>query len=305
MKILVLEEFAERYPSYLKHLQHEVTYATSIQQTGRHYDVLLAQPDLAAEYLRDGGQVRWIQSTWAGVRPLAESTISANTLVTGVKEIFGGQIAEYVFTYLLDEIRTPGRYRAAQSNRQWQQIPPETLLSRRMVIVGTGSIGRRLASVARTFGLHVTGVSRSGNHHPEFDDVVKTALLQNVLQNADYIILVLPDTPETKHLFSAETFAAMDKHPLLINAGRGSTIDHDALISALRDQRIRAAVLDVFEEEPLPANHALWTEPNVTITPHIAAVSFPADIARLFLSNLEKFRHSQPLDFVIDLSRGY
>lgn len=305
MNILVLEEFADSYPELLNGIAHQISYAASLDHVGRDYDVLLAQPDLAAAYLRDGGGVKWIQSTWAGVRPLAEALQGRQILMTGIKDVFGGQIAEYVFTYVLEELRRPASYRAAQRQKQWQQVLPGTAATRHMVIVGTGSIGSHLAGVAKAFGIRTTGVSRSGAALPGFDKVVPVTQLGDAVTDADYVVLVLPDTEATNKLIDADVFAAMGNQPLLFNVGRGSTIDHDALLEALRKGSVRGAVLDVFDNEPLPDDSPLWDEEGIVITPHVAAVSYPADIAKIFLSNLQKYEAGEPLDYVIDLSRGY
>ena len=306
MKILVLEEFADGYRELLGALPHDLSYASDSLPPERDYDVLLAQPDLAAAYLKAGGQVRWIQSSWAGVRPLADALAGRDVLITGIKDLFGPQIAEYVFTYILEELRQPDRYRDAQRARRWQPQPAAILAERRLVIVGTGSIGSHLATVARTFGLSVTGVSRSGSAAAAaFDHMVPAAELHAAVADADYIVLVLPDTAAAHHLFDHGVFAAMRRQPLLFNVGRGNSIDAAALLDALEHGILRGAVLDVFDSEPLAAEHPLWAAPGVTITPHIAAVSHPRDIARVFLNNLAKFEAGKPLEFVIDPVVGY
>ncbi len=305
MKILVLEQDAESYALHLNDVEDNICYASSPINLDRDFDVLLARPDLAAAYLGDGGQVKWIQSTWAGVRPLADAVEDNSVLVTGIKEVFGAQIADYVFTYVLEELRHPSVYRAAQRQKRWRQELPGFTLNRHMVIVGTGSIGSHLASVAKAFGMHVSGVSQTGTHTSEFDRVVPVPELNEIVADADYVVLALPDTAATYRLCNAETFAAMRNRPLVFNVGRGSTLDHSALLQALRERRVRGAVLDVFDIEPLPADDPLWDNPGIVITPHIAAVSYPKDIAAIFLNNLAKYKGGKPLDYPIDLSRGY
>ncbi len=305
MKILVLEKYAEQYPQHLSHLPDEIHYAECIDQTDDQYEVLLAQPDLAATFVQKGGSVGWIQSTWAGVRPLADALSGSTVPVTGIKQVFGPQIAEYVFAYLLEELRQPELYRSAQRQKRWQPVLPGTLENRHMVIVGTGSIGSYLAKTAQAFGLRVTGVSRSGAAASAFECVMPVGQLGTAVAETDYVVLALPDTAAAKELFDTEVFATMQLRPLLLNVGRGASIGQDALLQALRAGKIRGAILDVFDSEPLPADSPLWNEPGVTITPHIAAVSYPADIAAVFLRNLEKYKSRQPLDYLIDLKRGY
>ena len=305
MNILVLDEFADSYAELLTTAAAAFTYATSLDGAGQKYDILLAQPDLAADYLQRGGKVAWIQSTWAGIRPLAERLENNSTIVTGVKNVFGPQIAEYVFTYVLEELRNPDFLRSAQKQKQWQPTLPGTASGRHMVIVGAGSIGHHLAGVAASFGMRTTGVSRTGANAPNFDAVLPVDQLPRAVADADYVVLALPDTTQTNKLIDENVFSAMKKQPLLFNVGRGSSLDENALLSSLRTGKLRGAVLDVFNTEPLPNEAPLWDEPGVVITPHIAAVSFPADIAKVFLENLAHFEAGRSLNHVIDLTQGY
>ncbi len=305
MKILVLDEFADRYAEHLRQTAHDIVQATALADVSGEYDVLLAQPDLAADYLHDGRRTKWIQSTWAGVRPITDALPDRTVLVTGVKDVFGPQITEYVFTYVLEDVRQPAAYRDNQRRRVWHQALPETAAGRHMLVVGAGSIGRHVAKVARVFGMRVTGVSLSGATLPEFDRVAPVSELVAAVTDADYVVLVLPDTAATHRLIDADVFSAMRSHPLLINVGRGSTVDEAALLRALDGGTVRGAVLDVFSTEPLPAEHPLWRTPGVTITPHVAAVSHPAMIAKVFLRNLARHEAGEALEFTIDPARGY
>ena len=138
-----------------------------------------------------------------------------------------------------------------------------------------------------------------------FDQVLSIQRLPEAVIAADYVVLVLPDTPAATNVLNRDVFSAMQAKPLLFNVGRGSTIETNALFAALREGAIRGAVLDVFATEPLPKHDPLWREPGVLITPHISAVSFPVDVAKIFLANLEKFKAGVTLDYEIDLTRGY
>ena len=308
MKILVLDEFAPLYQDYLHSLPHAVSYRTSTDEAERDaenaYDILLAQPDLAAEYLQRGGKVDWIQSTWAGVRPLIE-TNAENVRISGVKDVFGQQIAEYVFTYLLEEIRYPDRYRSNQARYSWQQILPGTLQDRAIAIIGFGSIGQQIAQTAQAFGMRVTGVSASGASVSGFDNVVAVTNLTTAVADVEYVVAVLPDTPATEGILNEHIFDAMKMKPLFINVGRGNTVDEAALLKSVRDGSLRGAVLDVFTQEPLPPEHPFWQEPGITVTPHVAAVSHPKDIAAVFIENLERYLNGEPLAHELDQARGY
>ena len=266
--------------------------------------VLLARPDLAAAALEAGYPARWIQSTWAGVLPLL-ATGRRDVTVTGVKGVFGAQITEYVIGHLLAfELRLLERL-GRQAARQWWPEPTGSLAGKTLGILGTGSIGQHLAQVAGAFGLVVTGLNRSGAPAPGFARVYPGAELDTFLGEADYIACTLPETPETEGLLDAAAFAAMKPGCYLVNVGRGSLIDEDALLEALASGRLSGASLDVFKEEPLPADSPLWHAENTLVSAHVAARSWPEDIARLFCENYEHWLRGETLNHPVDFDRGY
>lgn len=307
MSILVLSDDALDYAEFLNQ-EDDISFVTDTKQLNADqfsFEVLLAQPDLAAQYLQLGGKVSWIQSTWAGIEPLAKEEAAKSVLVTGVKEIFGPLIAQYVFAYLLDDVRDLNRAARAQENKQWQPYTPGTLQDRHLVILGTGSIGGEVAAIAKSFRMRVTGVSRSGQAKPGFDTVLPVHRLNHATGDADYFLIVLPGTDDTAGLVNADMLATLPSKAMLLNVGRGVTLDEDALVAALQSKSLRKAVLDVFQTEPLPAQSSLWDTPNTFITPHISAVSYPREVAQIFLRNLGLFRTGKPLDCPIDLDQGY
>ena len=303
MNVLVLESDAPDYEEHLGGFDHNLTFARHPNEVTESHEILLARPDYAVDYIRSFGEPTWIQSTWAGITPLVGMVQSA--LVTGVKGIFGPLMSEFVFAYLLEDIRNLPRSYQQQEAKTWQPYLPETLQGRHMVIVGTGSIGEHIATTARTFGMRVTGVSRTARDNAAFDRVADTSKLNGIVTDADYLVLTLPDTSATRGLIDPTILASLPTHAMLINVGRGHCLDHVALENTLRNSSLRRAVLDVFPEEPLPESSPLWTTPNLSITPHISAVSFPHDVAKIFRTNLKKFESGQPLDFVVDLAQGY
>jgi phosphoglycerate dehydrogenase-like enzyme len=151
----------------------------------------------------------------------------------------------------------------------------------------------------------VIGVTRSGRRAPEAERVYRTSAMRQALAQADFTVLTVPLTPATHDLIGTRELAAMKASAWLINIGRGPVIDEDALIAALRDRRIGGAVLDVFNREPLPIDHPLWTLDNVVITPHISGPSTPAEISPIFNDNLRRYLAGRPLRHVVDRARGY
>ena len=302
MEILVLAEDAPDYAPFLGDLD-DVTFSDKVAGAPTTAQVLLGQPDLAAEYLERGARPDWVQSTWAGVTPLLPHARAQNFKLTGIKDVFGQAIAEYIFAYLLADVRKTEQSRLAQKAGHWRPFTVGTLAQKHMVIVGAGSIGQRVASMAKTFKMRVSGVSRTGTAQPIYDEL--TTFPGPNLARADFLVLILPDTPATTDLIDREVLALLPERCMLINVGRGSTVNHEALVLALQSGQLRKAVLDVFPEEPLSLTSPLWRMANAVITPHIAGTSHPGDIAPLFLRNLDNYLTQQPLNHLIDVHQGY
>ena len=309
--VAVLCEDAHDYRAHLAELAQEGVplefhdAVDSIHAASSRPEVLLAQPDMAAAALEFIGTVQWVQSTWAGITPLLKPSLPAFTL-TGVKDVFGSQMAEYVMGHLLGRTQKLNDRRRHQQARVWASgLSSEALTGQCMGIMGTGSIGSHIAAVATAFGMRVIGYSASGSAVDGFSEVYSADDLEGFLCKVDVLVAVLPDTPQTTHLLNAKTFACLKPDCVLINVGRGNLVDEDALVEALAQNQLAHAVLDVFESEPLPLNSPLWTSPCVTVTPHIAARSWPQDIASIFLQNFRRYRDGQTLMYQVDRRRGY
>jgi phosphoglycerate dehydrogenase-like enzyme len=266
--------------------------------------VLLAQPDMAAAIIDQMPTVGWVQSTWAGITPLL-NTQRQDYLITGIKDVFGPQMAEYALGYILAHEQKLLQRQQKQSEREWWHHPSGSVAGKTLGIMGTGSIGAHIARSAKGIGLELIGFSRSGATHNEFKQVYGADQLHDFLARSDYVVAVLPDTAETTGLMNAASFAAMKATALFINIGRGSLVDEEALATALGAGTLAGAVLDVFQHEPLPQTSPLWHTPKLVITGHIAARSWPRDIAGIFLNNYQRFTAQQPLANRIDRERGY
>ena len=265
---------------------------------------MLGRPDLVAAALGDMPDVRWVQSTWAGITPLL-ALGRRDYVLTGVKDTFGPQMAEYVLGYLLArELRLLER-REHQLRRDWWPAESGTLRGKTLGIMGTGSIGRDIAGLAEAFGMRVIGYSRGGAPVDGFECVFPADRLVEFLPLPDYLVSVLPDTPETFELLDEQAFQLMRNECYLVNVGRGNVIDESALEAALQRAEIGGAVLDVFQQEPLPADSPLWDAPGLTVTAHMAAKSHPPDIARIFVENYNRFVAGKTLNHVIEFERGY
>lgn len=308
--VLILDRDAPEYLDALTGLAAEGvtllagTHAADLPEGAGAAEVALGAPDGLAAALPSLPALEWVQSTWAGVTPLLPAA-RAGLVVTGVKDVFGGQMAEFVLAGLLERaIDLPGR-REAQRRGQWLAAPTATLKGRTLGIMGTGSIGAEIASRAAVFGMHTIGFSRSGTLRPPFEAVYDASALHAFLGACDDLVGVLPDTPETHGLLDAAAFAALRPGGMFINVGRGTLVDDMALVAALQRGHLGGALLDVFHVEPLPSDHPFWACPGLTLTAHVAARSWPADISRIFLDNYARYRSGRPLAYRLDPSLGY
>ena len=268
-------------------------------------NLLLAEPDLAAKVINDMPRLEWLQSTWAGVTPLMHKSLRKDYLLTGVKGIFGSLISEYVFAYILMFEKNVLAHLDAQKSNLWHPVLPGHLSDKTLGIMGTGSIASAIAKTGKHFQMKVKGLNRSGKLASSFDEIYQIDELTNFLQQVDYLVTSLPDTNETQKLLNEQSLKSLKPECIFINVGRGSVVDEKALANALMARELKGAVLDVFEKEPLPQTNPLWTSPNTFITSHTAGPSFPEDVANIFSINYKRFLRTEPLNYLIDFSRGY
>jgi phosphoglycerate dehydrogenase-like enzyme len=237
-----------------------------------------------------GGRLRVIQTASAGVDWLI-GHVPEHVLVCNARGVYDAPLAEWVVGAILAMERGLIESRDAQARHAWEAIEPPELSGRRVVILGLGSIGSAIAERVRPFGVEVTGVGRTAR-----DGIRGLAELDQVLPDAEILVNILPLTSESAGLLDARRLALLPDGSLVVNAGRGRTIDTAALVSELRTGRIRAA-LDVTDPEPLPPDHPLWELPNVLVTPHMAGDS-PASTIRSFElvgDQIRRFAAGDPL----------
>jgi len=280
----------------------------------READVLLAFSISPAEAAA-AERLRWIQSSAVGVAELLVPALaSRGVVITNVRGVHSHMIAEHAIALVLALRRQLHVAAAQQTTRTWAQVEMmqarvPALANSRLVVIGLGEIGSRVAALAAGLGMRVTGVRRELDRPvpPGVERVVGPDQLHDALASADAVVLAAPRTFETKAMIGPAEFAVMRPHAVLINVARGRLIDDDAMVDALERGRIAGAGLDAFTREPLPDDHPLWRLPNVLITPHTAA--FGADywdgVVDLFLENVGRFRRGEPLANVVDQARGY
>lgn len=268
-------------------------------------EVVLADPPLARPLLDRMTALRWLQSTYAGVELLTAPGLRRDYLLTNARGVFGEQMAEYVLGYVIMHERRGWQRFLAQREGRWDPSWPGRLRGKTLGLVGVGSIGAEIARVAHCFGLRVFGYTRASEDCQHVDCYFHGDALADMAAVCDYLVASLPNTPASRHLIDRAVLTALPAHALLINVGRGSTVDENALLDVLQAGRIAGAVLDVFQNEPLPPDHPLWRMPNVLITSHTAALSHPEDIAPIFVENLQRYVAGQELRHHVDFARGY
>lgn len=272
-----------------------------------------------AETLDLGPSLRWIALPSAGIDGAVRAgllTAARPVLVTNASGVHSIPITEYVFGALLMLVRHWPAILALQRERtwpghlDWRRLSGAELSGATLGVLGLGAIGRQIARVGRAFGMRVVATHRTaapGESDPDLDALYSIADLPQLLAESDFVVLAVPRTPATHHLIGHAQLHAMKPTAILVNIARGSVVDEPALIAALRDGTIAGAVLDVFEEEPLPPESPLWSMPNVLISPHLsgATTQYSRRFTDLFLENIARYRAGQPLRNLVNPARGY
>lgn len=252
------------------------------------------------------GQVRWVHCTGAGVDAwLAPPALEEGILLTRTSERFGPMIAEWAVARVLAFQQQLPQLAQAQRERRWAPRDLARLAGTRALIVGTGDIGRAIAEALAALGVRVSGVSRSGRAvGAPFTSVHRVETLPSLVGEADWIVLVIPSTKETRGLFSRQLLSRC-QGAVLLNAGRGAVLAEEALPHALDQGWLRGAALDVFEQEPLPTESPLWRDPRVMISPHISGLTTVEGAGRGFLECLEALEAGRLPEWQVDREAGY
>ncbi|HEY9152042.1 MAG TPA: D-2-hydroxyacid dehydrogenase [Anaerolineales bacterium] len=310
-KLLILSRQAEKYQRLIESAklpEIQIFSATDVDKAkvlSSDFEIVFGEPRLMRDLLASLPRLRWAQSMYAGVEQLLDPSLRRNYLLTNARGVFGGLMSEYVFGYLLNhERRIFERYQAQQEHR-WDGSTTGMLRGKTIGLLGVGSIGAHLARTAKFFEMNVRGYTRSSESCPDIDTYFHSEHLLDFANGLDYLVSVLPNTSETRHIVDASLLNALPSNALFINVGRGSALDESALIDALTSKKIAGAVLDVFQQEPLPKEHPFWDTPNLLMTFHTSAPSLPNDIVQLFIENYRRFIKDEELMYRVDFARGY
>ena len=226
-------------------------------------------PMLSAHVLASATRLKWVQALGTGVDNLIDQpALREDVIVTNMRGIHGAPVAEAALAGMLALARGLPRALRAQNERQWQRFPAQLLHDKTVGIFGVGQIAEALAPKCKVLGMRVVGVTSAPRQVPGFDLMHRREKLAEVVGDFDFLVLLTPLSAATRNSVDAGIFAAMKPTSYLINLARGGVVDEPALIAALASNRIAGAALDVFNQEPLPADHPFWSMPNVIITAH-------------------------------------
>ena len=262
------------------------------------FDLHGKEAPLAA--IQSAAALRWLNTSYTGVdwMPLADLERRGVALTCGTG-LTTQQVAEFAILTMLAVAKDYPAVVRAQDRHQWLDVAPGTrdLAGSRALILGHGAIGQAIERGLEGLGVEVCAVS---SRRPRG--------WRSQIGSFDWIVLAVPGTPETRGMIGAAELAGMKREAVLVNFARADCVDQDALVEALSENRIGAAVLDLTDPEPLPQGHPLWSLGNAHITMHLSGIPTPASQARAverFLRNCERFRAGEPLEAQVDLARGY
>ncbi len=256
------------------------------------------------QLLKRAKRLQWFSSTAAGNEHLVKNPYLPREATLTKATIYGGMIAEYVFTYLLFFSRNVDKHLKDQRKKVWDRVRPARLRGKVLGILGLGSVGREIAKRGKQFGMNVLGMRRIPEPVEHVDQVFGRSDLDKLIPSVDCLVNILPLTPETYHILGAKQLALLKEGAFFFSIGRGKTVDEKALERILLTKKIQA-VLDVFEKEPLSPKSKLWSLRNVIITPHIAGINIPEEISEEFAKNYERWVKGGPLTNVVDRKKGY
>lgn len=297
-EILVLEREAETYATRLRqefhgHPVHAVTSEDEAIAVGQQAEVIIALAhEVSQKLIHNMPRLRWIAALTTGTDHLDTLTdLPAGLIVTSGRGIHGPQMAELAFLYMIALSRNLRGMLENQVRQTWERWPQRLLLGKSAVLVGVGAISEDVAVRCKAFGMTTLGVSDSRTQARGFDRIVSRARLQEAAAQADFLILLVPYSPQTHHMIDGTVLSAMKPSAILINIARGNVVDESALIRQLQAGKIAGAGLDVYAEEPPCPDNPLWGMDNVIMTPRIGGMSdiYAQQALPLLVDNLRAY----------------
>ncbi|PQV64023.1 Phosphoglycerate dehydrogenase [Abditibacterium utsteinense] len=313
-------------PTFLLSGRDDAAFPQKIKEIAPHIEIvspaqfkqnpnLISQIEIAYDGLRGDDLARatslkWLQNSGAGVDGLPLQQLEERgVLVTNVSGIHARCITEHLFGMLLGVTRELDTARKQQENREWKHLGGDviSLYGKTLGILGAGEIGNQIARAGRAFEMKPIGLRRSGEPTTEIETMFSPENKLEFFAQSEIVMNILPLTDATRGFMGDAEFDALPDGAILLNAGRGATIDTDALGRALQSGKLRAALLDVTDPEPLPPLHFLWNSPNVFITPHYSGAhpEYNDEADAIFFDNLRLYLKGEPLHHLVNFEAGY
>jgi phosphoglycerate dehydrogenase-like enzyme len=261
------------------------------------------------ELVTTAPRLRWIHIIGAGIEPLLPlDWLPPGMVLTNNSGVHAEKIHEAAtMALLMLNARIPAII-TNQKNARWDQIFTPCIAGKTVLVIGVGKMGATVAAAAKALGLRVVGVRRSGAPHPAVDRMVPIAALETVLPEADFVVNAAPLTLETRNLFDRRRIDLMKPGAGFLNIGRAGSVDHDALVEALRTGPLSGAIIDVHNPEPLPETSPLWQADNLVLTPHVTSDDLDGYLPKTFdlvFANAARLMRGDPLVNLVDPRRGY
>lgn len=315
MKILITVPFTQKQKERLQAQMPGAvyTYTTRIKATDdqiREADIILG--NLPVGRLSQAAHLKWLQLNSSGADAYAaEGALAPEVILTNATGAYGLAISEHLLAATFFLKKKLGRYYINQKNREWKDEGQVTAIAgSRTLVLGLGSIGGDYARKMALLGSRVIGIRRTKAACPDYLEEIGTFEdIDRFLPEADIVAMALPNTPQTYHIMNEERLSGMKRGSILLNVGRGTAIDQEALVKALKNGPLAGASIDVTDPEPLPADHPLWRCENLLLTPHIAGDYHLQEtldqIVELFIDNLGRYARGKELRNPVDKKTGY
>lgn len=273
-------------------------------------DIIIGSPKI--EMIKGSSKLKWLQLNSAGAdKYIGEGILNEDVILTNSTGAYGLAVSEHILAMLLELLKKLHIYRDNQNKRLWKsEGRVKSIYNSKVLIVGLGDIGCKFGEMIKSLGGYTIGIKRRQSEKPSYiDELYLNDKLDELLPQVDIVALCLPSTKETHKLFDKERISKMKKGSILLNVGRGTSVDTEALCDAIENNHLSGAGLDVVDPEPLPSSHRIWGLENVVITPHISGwYNLSETYERIFeisLYNLERFLNNDELFNIGDFNTGY
>jgi phosphoglycerate dehydrogenase-like enzyme len=307
MDLLILDQFADYYKNKLAPKFPEVSiYAVAkeeeIGDIMEKIDILMTIKISDAKIMK-ASKLQWVQAMTTGVDFIIKlPSLKKDVLVTSSRGIHGPQMSEMAILLMISLARDLPQMIRNQDQKVWERWPAKLLFEKKVGILGLGVCGTEIARKCKAFGMTVYGINRTKRELDAVDHFYAPERLLEVIREVDFFVIVVPSTPETRNMVNAEAISTMKPTAFLINLGRGAVVDEEALMNALKTEKIAGAALDVFsaDPEPLPKESPLWEMKNVIVTPRVGGMSdiYPDQILPIFEENLRRFLRGERRDLI-------